>query len=67
MIYCLYYDFFFVTKASVAVDWINNKLYWSDENTSRIEVAELSGANRGVLIATELEHPRGLVLDPRTG
>ena len=56
-----------MSSDSVAVDWINDKLYWLDANTSRLEVAELSGANRAVLIATELEHPRGLVLDPMNG
>ena len=52
--------------ASVAVDWINDKIYWSDESTSRIEVAELSGSNRKTLIATSLQYPRGLVVDPST-
>ena len=52
--------------ASIAVDWINDKIYWSDENTSRIEVAELSGKYRKTLIETNLLHPRGLVADPTT-
>ena len=56
-----------ILLAAIAVDWINDKLYWTDENTSRIEVAELSGAHRSVLIATVLQHPRGLVLDPMNG
>ena len=50
--------------ASIAVDWINDKIYWTDENTSRIEVAELSGNNRKTLIANDLQHARGLVVDP---
>ena len=51
----------------MAVDWINDKLYWTDEGTSRIEVAELFGAHRSVLIAAVIKHPRGLVVDPMNG
>ena len=53
-------------KGSVAVDWINDKLYWCDENTSRIEVSELSGSNRKVLLDTDILYPRDLVIDPIT-
>ena len=52
---------------SVAVDWINDKVYWTDEGTSRIEVAELSGAHRSVLIAAVIKRPRRLVVDPMNG
>ena len=49
------------------MDWINDKLYWTDVGTSRIEVAELTGRNRAVLISTALQYPRGLVVDPING
>ena len=55
-----------ISIASVAVDWINSKIYWTDENASRIEVAELSGSNRKVLFDTNMQHPRDLVVDPTT-
>ena len=49
------------------MDWINDKLYWTDVGTSRIEVAELTGRNRSVLVHTALQQPRGLVVDPIRG
>ena len=55
-----------ISIASVAVDWINSKIYWTDENASRIEVAELSGSNRKVLFDTNMQHPRDLTIDPTT-
>ena len=60
------YSMFLPCVASIAVDWINDKIYWSDENTSRIEVAELSGSHRKTLIATNLQYARGLVAEPST-
>ena len=54
-------------SGSVAVDWINDKLYWTDVGTSRIEVADLTGRSRAILINTALQYPRGLVVDPING
>ena len=55
-----------IYAGSVAVDWINDKLYWCDENASRIEVADLSGDYRKVLVDTDIQHPSNLVVDPNT-
>ena len=51
----------------VAVDWVNDKLYWTDAETSRIEVSELDGTKRKLLFSTELDRPRALVVDPQSG
>jgi len=51
----------------VAVDWIHDLLYWTDSRTSRIEVADLNGKNRKVLVWEELQRPRALALHPLKG
>ena len=49
------------------MDWIGLHLYWTDKETNQIEVSELDGRHRAVLISQGLESPRGLALDPREG
>ena len=51
----------------LACDWLNRKLYWTDSENKRIEVANLNGEFRRVLYWTELDHPRAIVLDPLNG
>ena len=48
------------------MDWVTNKLYWTDAEKSRIEVSNLDGGNRATLFVNELERPRAIVLDPST-
>ena len=50
----------------LAVDWINDKLYWVDAVTARIEVANLDGSNRTVLFANNIGVLRAIVVDPTT-
>lgn len=49
----------------VAVDWINDHVYWMDGITKRIEVAELDGSNRHPIVWSGLQKPRALVLYPQ--
>ena len=51
----------------VAVDWINRKLYWCDFDHDEIEYSNLDGTNRRLLVSTNLDQPRGLVIDPFFG
>ena len=52
----------------IAVDWINKKLYWTRAQPDvKIEVSDVSGANRAALITNELEKPRAIVLHPLIG
>jgi low density lipoprotein receptor-related protein 5/6 len=51
----------------LACDWLGGKLYWTDSETNRIEVAELDGSLRKVLFWQELDQPRAIALDPERG
>ena len=49
----------------LAVDWINDKLYWTDRLSKTIEVYDLHSGDRKVLIHTGEESlPRAIVVDP---
>ncbi|TRY82715.1 hypothetical protein DNTS_018776 [Danionella cerebrum] len=51
----------------LACDWRAEKIYWSDSETNRIEVAELDGQHRKVLFWSDLDQPRAIALDPERG
>lgn len=51
----------------LACDWLGSKLYWTDSETNRLEVAELDGSLRKVLFWQELDQPRAIALDPARG
>ncbi|XP_047119261.1 low-density lipoprotein receptor-related protein 1 [Schistocerca piceifrons] len=55
------------TAEGLAVDWIGENLYWVESNLDQIEVARLNGSFRRTLIASDLESPRAIALDPRDG
>ncbi|CAM1319402.1 Uncharacterised protein r2_g2770 [Pycnogonum litorale] len=48
--------------AGIAVDWMNDKLYWTDAKLSRIELSELDGNNRKVLLWKDIDKPGAIVL-----
>ncbi|CAK5111336.1 unnamed protein product [Meloidogyne enterolobii] len=54
------------TIKSVAVDWVNSNLYFvnADSDRSNIEVAQLNGENRKILLTTRTETPTSLAIDP---
>lgn len=49
------------------MDWVNNKLYVVETKVNRIDMANLDGSHRVVLITEDLGHPRGIALDPSVG
>lgn len=51
----------------IAVDWIHDKLFWTDAGTHRIEVSNLDGTYRKVVIWEGLEKPRAIVAHPGKG
>lgn len=48
----------------LACDWLGKKLYWTDSDTNRIEVANLDGTSRKVLFWMDLDQPRAIALNP---
>ena len=51
----------------VAVDWLSRNMYWTDSGYDRIEVANLDGNNRRVLLNTDMVNPRAIAADPIGG
>jgi low density lipoprotein receptor-related protein 5/6 len=47
-----------ISPDGLACDWLGKKLYWTDSETKRIEVANLDGTFRKVLYWNELDQPR---------
>lgn len=58
-----------VKPEGLACDWVGNKIYWTDSDTKRIEVAGLSGleTDRSVLIWDNLDLPRAISVAPEQG
>lgn len=51
-----------MTTDGLAVDAVGRKIYWTDTGTNRIEVANLDGSMRKVLIWQSLDSPRAIAL-----
>ncbi|CAN7998808.1 unnamed protein product [Ixodes hexagonus] len=49
----------------LAVDWIMNRVFWTDSGTSRVESVDLDGRNRRALVWKDLDKPRAIVLYPQ--
>lgn len=54
------------TIRSLSVDWINYNLYFisADSDRTHIEVCQLSGENRKILLSTKTETPTSIAVDP---
>lgn len=49
----------------IAVDWISDKLYWTDARLKHIEAYDQKSGDRKIIIKTGNETvPRGIVGDP---
>ena len=51
----------------IAVDWVHDKLFWTDSGTSRIEVSDLDGLMRKVVIWRGVHKPRAIAVHPAQG
>jgi len=55
----------FSCSAGMAVDWINDKLYWTDQALHRIEEYDLKTSQRRVVLTTGSEStPTGIAVYP---
>ena len=48
----------------LAVEWTSLQLYWTDTTNNTISVSDFEGNNKRTLFSSELDEPRGIVLDP---
>ena len=55
------------SPAGLAIDWITEKLYWTEAAANRIEVSNLDGTMRTVLVWGDLDKPRDIVVNPIEG
>ncbi|XP_069679259.1 low-density lipoprotein receptor-related protein 6 [Periplaneta americana] len=53
-----------ISPAGLACDWLTQKLYWTDGETNRIEVATLKGDHRKVLFWDDIDQPRAITVVP---
>ena len=53
-----------VSPSGLCVDWINGFVIWCDSGTSRIELCDLDGDNRHVLLHRDIRRPRDIVVFP---
>nr|CAD7443152.1 unnamed protein product [Timema bartmani] len=53
-----------ISPDGLAIDWFTQKLYWTDGETNRIEVASVTGEHRKVLIWSDIDQPRAIALVP---
>jgi len=56
-----------ITPDGLACDWLTKKIYWTDGDTNRIEVASLDGKYRKVLYWEDIDQPRAVALVPMDG
>ena len=60
-------DIYLFTAEGLSVDWVNEKLYWTDVTLQHIEVYDTTTGIRRVLIRTgSTTKPRAIVVDPST-
>ncbi|XP_075213889.1 low-density lipoprotein receptor-related protein 6 [Lycorma delicatula] len=56
-----------ISPDGLACDWLTKKLYWTDGETNRIEVATIEGRHRKVLFWDDIDQPRAIALAPMHG
>ena len=55
------------SPAGLAIDWITRKLYWTDAGEKRIELSDVDGGLRTVLVWEHLDKPRDIAVNPLSG
>lgn len=51
----------------MAIDWVNKYIYWTDNKNGRIEMSRVNGSDRKLLFERDVQHPRGITVDPVHG
>ena len=55
-----------ITPDGVAVDWVNDRLFWTDTGTNTISSINISGDKDSLMhiVKDDLEEPRAIVIHP---
>ena len=48
----------------LAVDWVSEKLYWTDAKTDKIEMSNLDGTMRKTIVEDNMDVPHAIAVDP---
>lgn len=48
----------------LCVDWVNNRIFWTDSGFSRIEYSNLDGSGRKVLFKNSIHKPKSIAVNP---
>lgn len=59
----LYNSKFVDDPEGMAVDWLNDKLYWTDQDLKKVVRADLDGSNAEIIV-DGLQSPRAIAIDP---
>ncbi len=59
-------SFSFSLSAGLAVDWMEDTLYWTDQNRHMIEVYNIRTGTEGMVLNT-MSLPYGIAVDPMSG
>ena len=52
----------------MSIDWLTNKIYWTDSDNNRIEVVSMTVPYyRAVIIQEDMDQPRAIVVAPQAG
>ena len=51
----------------LAVEWESELIYWTDYIFERVEVAKIDGTSRKTLFDSDVNNPRGIAVDPKSG
>lgn len=55
------------TAESLVIDWIGDHIYFVESTLNQIEVTDLNGTFRAVVVAGGMTNPRSIGIDPRYG
>ena len=67
--YLFIYSFFLgtITCAGLAVDWVGNNLFWTDQRLQTINVIRLDKKESWKVLPVNTTHPKAIVVDPLEG
>uniref|UniRef100_A0A0K0D3U0 EGF-like domain-containing protein n=1 Tax=Angiostrongylus cantonensis TaxID=6313 RepID=A0A0K0D3U0_ANGCA len=52
------------TVEGIAVDWVNELIYWTDSHHDHIQVSRIDGSMRATVVYGNIHNPRDIVVDP---